>query len=73
MLTREQKIYLVKKVDCHTLSTKRVEALPGYFKAFPKMPSDEDIKEISDFIYINRVTVRRIAEDATRPTEGWRS
>jgi hypothetical protein len=63
MLTRDQRVYLIKKVDCHAMSSARKDALPDYFRAFPTMPSEEDVRQIADILYLGESTVRKIAEE----------
>jgi hypothetical protein len=55
MLNRNQKIYLIKKVDCFALSDRRIEALKEYAKIFPI--AQNEIKEISDFVMLREETV----------------
>jgi hypothetical protein len=63
MLTRDQKIYLIKKVNCHVAVRERIGPLIGYFETFPIMPSEETIIEISDFTYISPNMVKKLAEE----------
>ena len=58
-LTRDQKIFLIQKVDCFALSSMRKEALKGYAKLFPI--TEEEISLISDFVYIQESAIREIA------------
>jgi hypothetical protein len=58
-LTRDQKIYLIQKVDRYALSDMRKEALKGYAKIYPI--SEDEIKPIAEFIMIRDETVREIA------------
>jgi hypothetical protein len=58
MLNRNQKIYLIQKVDRFALSDRRVEALKEYAKIYPI--TDEQVKEIADFIMIREETVKAI-------------
>lgn len=58
-LTRDQKLYLIKKVDCYAWARMRIEALRDYAKIYPI--SEDEIKLIADFIMIRDETVREIA------------
>jgi hypothetical protein len=62
MLNYSQKLYLIKKVDKHALSSERVKALSGYVKEYAPI-SNEDIKEISDMCYIREATIRQVIAD----------
>ncbi|MCK9570310.1 hypothetical protein M0R72_15295 [Candidatus Pacearchaeota archaeon] len=62
MLTYNQKLHLVKNVDCHALSSARRDALPGYFVAFPgDTHTNEDLTAVADMICLSPEYVRVIA------------
>jgi hypothetical protein len=60
MLNRDQKIYLIKKVECFALSDRRIETMKEYVKVFPI--AEEDVREISDFVMLREETIRAIME-----------
>jgi hypothetical protein len=60
MLELSERIYLVKKVDCHALSDKRIEALPEFFRLYPR--AIMDLKEISDLVYLQESTLQKIID-----------
>jgi hypothetical protein len=62
MLSRDQKYYLIKQVDCFALSEKRVEAMKGY-KAVFGIP-ECDVKELADFVMLREETIRDIARSS---------
>jgi hypothetical protein len=62
MLDHSQKLYLIKQVDKHALSTERVKALSGYVEKYAPI-SNEDIKEISDMCYLQETTIRQVIAD----------
>ena len=66
MLSYEQKLYLVKKVDKYALSDMRKEALPLFFKKFPLKYSESDYKHISDLLYLSESSVKNAEKEAKK-------
>ena len=60
MLNFEQRIYLVKNVDCYALSDARKNALRSYFAIYG-LPSDSDVLDISNLTYLQEKNIRDIA------------
>jgi len=65
MLSYEQKLYLVKKIDKHALSSKRKELLPLFFKKFPSKYSESDYKRIADLLYLSEASVKDTKKKAS--------
>jgi hypothetical protein len=63
MLNYEEKVYLVKKVDCFALSDMRVKALPDFFRTFSRDFSLGEITQIADLLYLNKQTVGKCMVD----------
>ena len=66
MLSYEQKLYLVKKIDKYTLSDMRKEALPSFFKKFPGHYTDSDYKHISDLLYLSESSIKNAEKEAKK-------
>jgi hypothetical protein len=66
MLSYEQKLYLVKKIDKYALSSMRKEALPLFFKKFPGHYTESDYKHISDFVYLSEDSVKNAKKEARK-------
>ena len=58
MLSYEQKLYLVKKVDYYALSSVRKEKLPGFFRKFKGPYSESDYNQISDLVCLQKTSVK---------------
>lgn len=55
----EKRLFLIKHVDCYALSDARKNAFREYVKQFSPV-SNEEIKEISDLVYLQETTIREI-------------
>ena len=60
MLNIDERIYLVKKVDCFALSDMRLSTLPAFFRQFQRIMTIEDIKQIADLLYLQEKNVWKV-------------